>query len=122
MIFHKNLSLEKWETFPADKRMLMIASEFSRAEHLAPVAEKHYVAECFERAVELIELSYRSPSLQTNSEIRKLLYETEKEIYRIFGILQKSEEPYWRKVVREKSQKLCQQLTEPYISANSSQR
>lgn len=111
MIFHKNLPLEKWETFPTNKKVLMIASEFSRATHLAPIAEKNYIGECFERAVELIELCHRSPSLRTNSEIRKLLYKTEEEVYRIFGTIQRREEN-WRKTVQINSQKLYNRMIE----------
>lgn len=123
MIFHKNLSLEKWNTFPGEKKILLIASEFSRAQHLAASAKKDYVAECFERSIELIELCYQSGCFNLSLADKKVLqglYETEKEIYRIFGTIKRTQEECssrceageagWRKNVQENSQKLYDRL------------
>jgi hypothetical protein len=55
-LWHKNMSPERWSVYPIDRQILMVASEFSRAQNLIGTASLKAVRDCYERAMELLDL------------------------------------------------------------------
>ncbi|RKY31609.1 MAG: hypothetical protein DRP68_04770 [Candidatus Omnitrophota bacterium] len=55
--YHKTLSEEKWLNFPVEKRILMIATEFVRAKNWIEKEDFEEVKHCYERALELLDLT-----------------------------------------------------------------
>jgi hypothetical protein len=68
---HKNLSAEKWQSFSPGQQILMIASEFSRAESWIKKNDPEAVRRCDERAFELIDLTADDP--RWSGGLRELL-------------------------------------------------
>ncbi|MFA6924289.1 MAG: hypothetical protein WC223_08555 [Bacteroidales bacterium] len=57
LIYHKNLTVEKWSVYSKAQQILMIANELNRAKNMP---EKNKINEtnlCYERAFELIDLT-----------------------------------------------------------------
>lgn len=59
--FHKNLDLEKWQSFSKEEQVLNIAAEFSRAKNWLAKNDKQEVLNCLNRAFELIDLTVQDP-------------------------------------------------------------
>jgi hypothetical protein len=55
-LWHKQMTPEKWAAYPMDRQILMIAGEFSRAQNLIGVTSLKSVRDCYERAMELLDL------------------------------------------------------------------
>ena len=53
---HPSLTIEKWQTFSQRDQILNIAAEFSRIRNLVPQKQSKAVKECYERALDLIDL------------------------------------------------------------------
>lgn len=60
-LLHSSLTLEKWQKFSQRDQILNIASEFSRIRNLAQNHQTKAVKECYERALELIDLLKSDP-------------------------------------------------------------
>jgi len=54
--WHKSMNPERWAGYSMDRQILMVACEFSRAAHLIGSASPGAVRECYERAMELLDL------------------------------------------------------------------
>lgn len=54
---HKDLTIDKWTGFPLYKRILMIATEFSRANNSIAKGNGEEIKDCYERALELLDLT-----------------------------------------------------------------
>ncbi|HAX61505.1 MAG TPA: hypothetical protein DCX95_02955 [Elusimicrobia bacterium] len=54
---HKTLTVEKWNSFPFFKQILMIANEINRAKNWISRGDPSEVKNCYERALELIDLT-----------------------------------------------------------------
>lgn len=68
--YHKDLTLNKWLTFPLYKRILMIATEFIRSKSSIEKGNAEEVKECYERALELLDLTIETAR---GSLLRELL-------------------------------------------------
>jgi len=55
-LWHKSMTPERWAAYPMDRQILMVACEFSRAQNLIGSASIGVVRECYERAMELLDL------------------------------------------------------------------
>lgn len=78
-VLHKGLTPERWNRFPLDKRLGMIASEFSRAQVLIGGDRgREYARECYERADELARFTLRDSLI--DQAIRSLLDEVRQSI------------------------------------------
>lgn len=55
-IWHKSMTPERWAAYPMDRQILMVAGEFSRAHNLIGTASLKSVRDCYERAMELLDL------------------------------------------------------------------
>jgi hypothetical protein len=64
---HKQLTIEKWLSFNAYKRVLMIANEFGRAKTLIQGNHHADVLDCYERALELFHITVEAASLENGS-------------------------------------------------------
>jgi hypothetical protein len=69
-LWHKNMTPERWAGFSMDRQILMVACEFSRADNLIGVASAETVRECYERAMELLDLCTYDPKWM--SRLREL--------------------------------------------------
>ena len=54
---HTHLTSEKWKTFSTDKQILMIANELNRAKNWIEKKDFEKVSNCYERAIELVDLT-----------------------------------------------------------------
>ncbi len=54
---HKTLTIEKWETFPLSKQIIMIANELNRAGNWLKKDDSAEAKLCYERALELLYLT-----------------------------------------------------------------
>lgn len=54
---HKNLNKKKWEKFTRGQQILMIANEINRAKNWLLKVDSIEVANCYERALELLDLT-----------------------------------------------------------------
>ncbi len=57
MKFHPSLTVERWRSFPWDKRLLNIAAELSRAKNLIRDKEYDWANQAIARALELVDLT-----------------------------------------------------------------
>jgi len=55
-LWHKSMTPQRWATYPMDRQILMVASEFSRVHNLIGLASIGVIRECYERAMELLDL------------------------------------------------------------------
>jgi hypothetical protein len=55
--FHKNLTSERWAKFNTSQQILMIANELNRAKNSLLRRDEEEVRECYERAMELLDLT-----------------------------------------------------------------
>ena len=56
-MLHTNLTSDKWKLFSRDKQILMIANELNRAKNWIDKKDFKKVSSCYERALELIDLT-----------------------------------------------------------------
>jgi len=80
LVQHKNLSTEKWNDFPRQKQILMVANEINRAGHWMERSDPESARKCDERAFELIDLTtedlkWRGGGLVELLRFRELLAE-----------------------------------------------
>ncbi len=54
---HKNLKSDKWQKFSIKQRELMIANELNRAKNWLEKKDLEEVKNCYERALELLDLT-----------------------------------------------------------------
>jgi len=54
---HKNLKVDKWQKFSIKQRELMIANELNRAKNWIEKKDFEEVRNCYERALELLDLT-----------------------------------------------------------------
>ncbi len=57
LLQHKNLSLEKWSRYPKAQQVVMIANELNRAKNWIDKESVAEVNKCYERALELTDLT-----------------------------------------------------------------
>jgi hypothetical protein len=55
-LWHKSMTPVRWAGYPMDRQILMVASEFSRAQNLIGATSLKAVRDCYERAMELLDL------------------------------------------------------------------
>ncbi len=55
--FHKTLTPEKWKKFSGSQQVLMIANELNRAKNAVIREDIKEAKECYERAMELLDLT-----------------------------------------------------------------
>ena len=72
-MLHTHLTSEKWKLFSIDKQILMIANELNRAKNWIDKEDLKKVSSCYERALELIDLTVAC-SQQTNLKKELLRY------------------------------------------------
>lgn len=60
-LWHKEMTTERWAAYPMDRQILMIACEFSRVQNLIGSASQRSIRECYERAMELLDLCTYDP-------------------------------------------------------------
>ena len=70
---HKNLTLEKWSGYPKEQQVLMIANELNRAGNWIDKLATEEVNNCYERALELTDLTSSDRKWQGNArwELRR---------------------------------------------------
>lgn len=56
-MLHTHLTPEKWSSFSRDQQILMIANELNRAKNWGEKKDFNKVSSCYERALELIDLT-----------------------------------------------------------------
>jgi len=64
---HKNLTLEKWSAYPKGQQVLMIANELNRAGNWIDKEATEEVNNCYERALELTDLTTSDGKWQGNA-------------------------------------------------------
>jgi hypothetical protein len=69
--WHKTMTPEKWGRFSIERQILMIGSEFARAKNLLRDQVEIEVAQCYERALELLDLCTTDPKWRP--KLRELL-------------------------------------------------
>ncbi len=69
--FHSNLNLEKWQGYERDRQVLMIANELNRAKSCIEREKFENIAPCYERALELADLTIEDK--KWNGRRRELL-------------------------------------------------
>ncbi len=62
---HRELTMAKWRSFEAHKRVLMIANEFGRAKALIAAGNDPAVRDCYERALELFHITIEAGRIET---------------------------------------------------------
>ena len=55
-LWHTSMTPERWAGYPMDRQILMIASEFGRVHNLLSQSQIPPIRECYERAMELLDL------------------------------------------------------------------
>lgn len=99
---HKNLNKEKWSSFGLSRQILMIANELNRAKNWLIKGELDEVANCYERAFELLDLTIE---LAARRNLRK-------ELLRFREMLA------WQYVVEQKEVSVNQRLFDVLLSLN----
>lgn len=61
LVYHKNLTLEKWAGYSKGQQVLMIANELNRAKNLYLRDMIDEVKFCYERAMEMTDLTSEDP-------------------------------------------------------------
>ena len=56
-MLHTGLTSDKWKLFGIDKQILMIANEINRAKNWIEKKDFEKVSHCYERAIELVDLT-----------------------------------------------------------------
>ena len=56
-MLHTGLTSDKWKLFSIDKQILMIANEMDRAKNWIEKKDFEKVSHCYERALELVDLT-----------------------------------------------------------------
>ncbi|OPX24620.1 MAG: hypothetical protein B1H05_04910 [Candidatus Cloacimonas sp. 4484_140] len=59
-MLHTGLTSDKWSSFSIDKQILMIANEMNRAKNWIEKKDFEKVLHCYERALELLDLTVNS--------------------------------------------------------------
>jgi hypothetical protein len=62
---------ERWQSYPIDRQILMVGSEFARAKNLMRDRVDAEVVQCYERAMELLDLCADDPKWR--SRLKELL-------------------------------------------------
>ncbi|MBS3742226.1 MAG: hypothetical protein KGY74_08910 [Candidatus Cloacimonetes bacterium] len=57
LVLHKNLNAERWQKFSRQQQLLMIANELNRAANWIKKNDTYEVNNCYERALELLDLT-----------------------------------------------------------------
>ena len=57
LVFHKNMTIEKWSSFPRMQQLLMIANELNRAQNALEKGDTENAIHAWERAFELTDLT-----------------------------------------------------------------
>ena len=57
LIHHKGLNLERWAAFPLHTQLLNVGSEISRAREMRRAGDRLQEERCYERALELIDIT-----------------------------------------------------------------
>jgi hypothetical protein len=70
-LWHKSMTPERWAEYPMDRQILMIACEFSRVHNLLSRSMVPQIRECYERAMELLDLC--TYDVKWSSRLRELL-------------------------------------------------
>jgi hypothetical protein len=60
-VWHKTMTPDKWRRFSVEQQILMIGSEFARAKNLLRDHVDTEVVQCYERAMELLDLCAMDP-------------------------------------------------------------
>ena len=68
--WHKSMTIEKWQNYPIEQQILMIGSEFARAQSFIKQKDLKEVGNCYERAFELLDLCCND--LKWRSKLREL--------------------------------------------------
>lgn len=64
MQYHKELTPEKWASFPKQVQIMNIGAEISRAQSWQDINKKEKTQECLERAMELLDLTIQDKRWQ----------------------------------------------------------
>ena len=67
LLQHKNLTLEKWSRYPKAQQVVMIANELNRANNWIAKESIREVNSCYERALELTDLTTADSKWQGNA-------------------------------------------------------
>ena len=70
-VWHKSMDPARWNAFSLERQVLMIGSEFARAHNLRRDNVTVEVLQCYERALELLDLSADDPKWRPR--LRELL-------------------------------------------------
>ena len=80
LIYHKNMTTEKWFAYQGFKQLLMIANELNRAQHALENGDPEHAVHAWERAFELTDLTVEDPKngrlLRELLRFREMLGET----------------------------------------------
>jgi len=68
---HRNLTTDKWNSYPFSRQLLMIANELNRAQHWIAQKDRQEVQQCYIRAFELLYLTVEV--LRDKRYLRELL-------------------------------------------------
>lgn len=79
-VLHKGLTSERWNQFPLDKRLAMIASEFGRAISALERDDRVHAGECYQRARELVVWTLRDFNPEYQGSVLSLLRGVERAI------------------------------------------
>ncbi len=79
-VLHKGLTPERWNQFPIDRRLAMIASEFGRAISALEREDRAHAGDCYQRARELVILTLQDVEQQHDQAVSSLLREIERTI------------------------------------------
>jgi hypothetical protein len=72
LVYHKNLTIEKWSKYSAGRQILMIANELNRAKNRIKHGNTEEVNLCYERAMELTDLTSSDPKWKSGlKELRR---------------------------------------------------
>lgn len=87
--WHKTLTQDRWTKFPLKEQILMIASEILRAQNWLENKDIQTTCDCYERALELVDLTVSDQRL--NLEQRKRLLQIREALSFIY--IQKTGDP-----------------------------
>lgn len=72
LVYHKKLTIEKWSKYSAGRQILMIANELNRAKNRIKQGNAKEVNLCYERAMELTDLTSSDPKWKSGlKELRR---------------------------------------------------
>lgn len=71
--YHKNMTVEKWSGYDYASQILMIGSEFARAKSFIQKKQFENVKKCYERAMELLDLTIYDPKWNKTNKLKELL-------------------------------------------------